>query len=32
MEDAAQSLNFTDAILHRDNLAILKKELKKRKL
>ena len=32
MEDAAQSLNFSDAILHRDNLAILKKELKKRKL
>ena len=32
MEDSAQSLNFTDAILHRDNLVILKKELKKRKL
>jgi len=32
MENAAKSLNFTDAILHRDNLIILKKELKNRKL
>lgn len=32
MESAAKSLNFADAILHRDNLSILKKELKGRKL
>jgi len=32
MENAAKSLNFTDAILHRDNLITLKKELKNRKL
>ena len=32
MEDAAKSLNFTDAIIHRDNLKILKKELKSRKI
>ena len=31
MESAAKSLNFADAIFHRDNLSILQHELKNRK-